>query len=127
MLQSFLSSLRASASNDPVSSRRRYPRRAEDRCVVEIAGQTFPVENWSFGGLLINTDDRLFSAGQELDLVLKFKLRNKILDVPQHGRIIRKGNGKVAVQFDAMEKLMARPFQQVIDDLVAREFANSQI
>jgi hypothetical protein len=126
MLQSFLSSLRASASNDPVLTQRRFPRRAEDRCVVVVCGQTFPVENWSFGGVLLQGDDRLFGTGQDIDVTLKFKLRNTILDVTHRGQVVRKGNQKIAVRFENLGKSIARCFQQVVDDSAAREFASSQ-
>ena len=126
MLESFISTLRASASNDPTATRRRAPRREEDRCVVVVCGQTFPVENWSFGGVLLDGDDRMFGAGQEIDVTLKFKLRNTILDVQSRARVVRKGNFKVALEFEKLGKRIARTFQQVVDDAVAREFASSQ-
>ena len=126
MLDSFLSTLRASASNDPDVTRRRAPRRAEDRCVVMVCGQTFPVENWSFGGVLLHGDDRMFGANQDIDLTLKFKLRNKIVDVTHRARVIRKGNQKIALQFETITGKIARSLQQVVDDAVAREFASSQ-
>jgi hypothetical protein len=126
MLESFLSTLRASASNDPDLTRRRAPRRDEDRCVAVICGQTFPVENWSFGGLLLQGEDRLFGDGQDIEVTLKFKLRNTILDVTHRARVVRKGNQKIALAFGAIGKTVARTMQQVVDDAVAREFARSQ-
>ena len=126
MLESFLSSLRAHASNDPDVSRRRAPRRGEDRCVAVVCGQTFPVENWSFGGLLLNGNDKLFGSGMDVDVTLKFKLRNTILDVTHRARVVRKGNQKIALQFENVGKSIARTLQQVVDDAIAREFARSQ-
>jgi hypothetical protein len=126
MLESFLSSLRTHASNDPAESRRRAPRRDEDRCVAVVCGQTFPVENWSFGGLLLNGNDKLFGAGMDVDITLKFKLRNTILDVTHRAKVVRKGNQKIALQFENVGKSIARTLQQVVDDAIAREFASSQ-
>jgi len=126
MLESFLSSLRASASNDPDLTRRRAPRRAEDRCVAVIHGRAFPVENWSFGGVLLNADDRLFGDGMDIGVTLKFKLRNSIVDVEHHAKVVRKGNQKVALEFERLGKTLARKMQQVVDDAIAREFASSQ-
>lgn len=127
MFSTFLNSLRATTSNDVTETQRRFPRRNNDRCVVVIHGQTFPVENWSFGGVLLGADERLFGTAQDIDITLKFKLRNTILDVPHRGRVIRKTNGKVAIEFESLDKTIRRAFQQVLDDSNASEFATSQI
>lgn len=126
MLQTLLSSLKAGASNDAGDTKRRYPRRDIDRCVAMIHGRTFPVENWSLGGVLLNADDRMFGKDQDIDLTIKFKLRNNILDVDHKGTVIRKTNGKVAVQFEPLTHTIKRKMQQVIDDHVAGSFADSQ-
>lgn len=126
MLQTLLSSLRSMSSNDTETTRRRTSRRKTDRCVAVIFGQAFPVEDWSPGGLQIAADDRLFSTGQDIDFTIKFKLRNAILDINHRGRIVRKGSQKVAFEFEPLPQTVRRAFQQVIDDQVAREFANSQ-
>ena len=126
MLQTLLSALKANTSNDAQSTRRRNPRREVDRCVAVVHGQTFPIENWSLGGVLLSADERLFSIGREIDLTLKFKLRNTIIDVPIKSHIVRKTRSRVALQFEPMTMTIRRTFQQVIDDHAAREFANSQ-
>ena len=127
MLETFLSHLRNNTSNDEYAAcQRQHPRRQGDRCIVMIHDQTFPIENWSFGGLLIIGDERLFSAGQELDVTLKFKLRNKILDISHRGHVVRTSGGKIAFKFEPLTKTVQRYLQQVIDDYLAREFANSQ-
>ena len=127
MFDTFLASLRSITSNDASETRRRTPRRGSDRCVAVIRGQTLPVENWSFGGALIAADGRLFGTGSEIDIVLKFKLRNTIIDVTQRCRIIRKTSEKIAVEFETPGQTIRRVFQQVIDDAVASEFAGSQV
>lgn len=126
MLQTLISNLKAGASNDKQVSNRRYPRRNVDRCVVVIHGRTFPVENWSLGGVLLQADERLFGKGQDIDVMIKFKLRNTILDVAHKGVVVRKSSGKVALQFEPLTQMIRRKFQHVIDDSVAGEFADSQ-
>lgn len=127
MLQNFLSSLRANAGNDTEQTRRRNPRRASDRCVVVVHGQTFPVQNWSAGGVLLQADERLFGAAQHIEFTLKFKLRNTIIDITHYANVVRKNRGSVALEFEPLTQTIRRMFQQVIDDSAAREFANSQI
>ena len=126
MLQTLLSTLRNSTSNDQTPTRRAHARRACDRCISVIMGRSFPVTNWSPGGVLITADDRLFTTGQDIEVKLKFKLRNTIIDIDHRGHVLRKGNGQVVVQFEPLTQTIRRMFQQVVDDYVAREFANSQ-
>lgn len=127
MLQTLLSALRHNTSNDEVVTRRSFPRRTGDSCVSVIMGRTFPVTDWSPGGVLITADDRLFSDGQDIEVKLKFRLRNTIVDIDHRGHVVRKAQNKVAFQFDPLPQKTQRLFQQVVDDSVAQEFANSQI
>lgn len=127
MFNNILSALRATVSNDASETRRKSPRRSSDRCVATMYGYTFPVENWSFGGVLLSADERMFGAGQDIEFNLKFKLRNTIVDVAHRGAVVRKSAGRVAISFAPLEKEIRRAFQQVIDDAVASEFATSQI
>lgn len=126
MLNQLLTNLRGRTSNDSAATRRRFPRRERDRCVCELNGRPVPVENWSFGGLLLVSDDRLYSRSEAVDVVLKFKLRNSILDIPVKGHVVRKMPGMVGIEFEPLNQSVRRRFQQVVDDSVAREFANSQ-
>lgn len=127
MLHSLIASLK-SHSNDGTDQhvRRRYARREHDRCVAMIYGQTFPVRDWSLGGVQIAGDERLFGIGGQIEMTLKFKLRNTIIDVPVIGTTVRKGSGRVALAFGELHNQIRRSFQQVIDDCIAAEFANSQ-
>lgn len=127
MFGNFLNALKAHTSNDIPETQRRHPRRANDRCVVVVQGQTFPVENWSFGGVLLNADERLFGLHQSVNVILKFKLRNTIIDIEHRAAIVRKTSGRIALQFEPLTKNIRRSFQQVVDDAVASEFATSQI
>jgi len=126
MFKKILATLGTNSSNDSVETRRKQPRRQSDRCVAVIHGQAFPVEDWSPDGLLISADDRMFGLGQGIEFTVKFKLRDTVIDIKHSGQIIRKANQKVALQFAPLTQTIRRGFQQVIDDQVAREFANSQ-
>ncbi len=127
MLQTFLSTLRHISSNDKGFSRRRHPRRASDRCVAVVFGQSFPVQDWSPGGILITADDRMFGMAQDVEITVKFRLRNTIVDIRHRAKVIRKSSERVAFQFEPLTQTIRRGFQQVIDDQLAREFANSQV
>lgn len=126
MILNFFSALRTRATNAAPASRRAHVRRAADRCVGIISGQTYPVENWSPGGVLLCGDERLFGIGQDLPISLKFKLRGTVVDISHRGQIVRKAPGKIAVALAPLTESLRRSFHQVVDDAVANEFADSQ-
>lgn len=126
MLKKIIKSFRRTPSSHKIKANRQYARRIEDRCVAIVNGKMYPVENWSSGGVLFTADDRFFSVGQEYPLILKFKLRERLLDVPHAGKIVRKQDNKVAVQFEPISQMIQSRFQQVVDDYVAQRFAESQ-
>jgi hypothetical protein len=114
------------ASRNDVS-RRRHTRRESDHCVGVIGGKTYPVENWSPGGVLIYGDSRAFSLNDEIDVTLKFRMRNDVLDVPHKAKVIRKSHDKVAFKFSPLTAQIRKNFQTVVDDYLAGEFADSQL
>ena len=114
------------SEDDDVISRRQYARREADHCICEIEGKSFPVQNWSQGGALIYGDDRTFGAGQLVNVNMKFKLRNMIIDIKHKATILRKTNGYIAMQYMPLTDLVKTKFQQVVDDCIAGEFAGSQ-
>jgi len=118
--------LNAAKREEDFVQRRAHTRRETDKCVAVLNGQSVPVENWSLGGVLMNGDDRLFTVGQNVELTLKFKLHNMIMDITHYGRIVRKGSQKIAVAFEPIGLGTRRAFQHVIDDAVAGAFADSQ-
>jgi hypothetical protein len=108
-------------------TRRATPRRAADNCVSMIDGKAYPVHNWSDGGVLIHADERLFSVNAPVELTLKFRLRDRLLDIAQRGKVIRKGRDRLAIQFEPLSRDVSRKFKQVVDDYVTREFMESQM
>ncbi len=114
-------------SNDSGTSRRRSPRRTSDNCVTVIDGRAYPVYNWSDGGLLIGADERLFSLDAPVEVTMKFRLTDKIMDIPQRGQIVRKAKDRLAIQFEPLNREIQKMFKQVVDDYVTREFMESQL
>lgn len=126
MFSALLQAVKSQPQNDQIATKRRHPRRATDKCVIMINGKMHPVENWSMGGALVQTDSRLFSVDNEVDLILKFKLRDKMVDVPHRARVVRKSKDTVAFEFLPINAQIKTNFQNVIDDFVAGQFADSQ-
>ncbi len=107
------------------TQKRQSPRRKDDRCVSIIDGQMHPVENWSNGGLLVTADERLFAIGQNCKFTLKFKLRDKIVEVDHKATVVRKTPNKVAMQFMPLTKNVSAQFHKIVDDYVTGRFAES--
>ena len=126
MFGTFFSSLSADNSNEEFAARRKYARRETDKCVSVIGGRSYPVVNWSLGGLMIQADERLFGVDDELNVILKFKLSQKIVDVPHRAKVVRKSRNKIAFEFRPLTQQIRNNFQNVVDDYVASQFAESQ-
>lgn len=113
-------------SGDSGHSRRIYERRSCDACVTQVEDKTYPVENWSQGGVLLSGDSRFFGLHQTYALKLRFRLHDRILDIQHPARVIRKSGEKTALQFMPLPTETRSAFQLVIDDWVCCQFANSQ-
>ena len=114
-------------SNESIETNREHTRRSCDICVGVVNGITVPVENWSTGGVLLSCDEKSYGLGNVLDVTMKFKVSNDIIDVPTKAKVVRKSNGHVALRFENVTKNIKNGFQKVIDDFSASEFANSQM
>ena len=126
MLETILDTLKISASNDDFDSRRASERREMDNCVGIIDGKTYPIQNWSNGGVMLTGDARLFGMNDIKEIIMKFKLAERVIDVPHRGRVLRKGNNEFVLEFSPLTESVDNKFKMVIDDYNAREFANSQ-
>lgn len=127
MFGTFLSGLNFAGLNDSVQSQRHHQRRACDPCISVVNGRAYPVENWSQGGLLLQGDGKMLGVGEDVTVTLKFRLRNTILNLDHTGKVVRKQGEKVAIRFMPLTERIRRGFQQVIDDYLTREFAESQM
>lgn len=127
MFAHLLSALQTKQDNDQIITRRQFTRRETDRCVSVINGHTYPVENWSMGGLLVYGDSRLFGIDNEMDVTLKFKLRNEVINVLHKARVVRKSREKIAFEFFPLPKDVKRKLQNVVDDVVTGNFVDSQL
>lgn len=126
MFGQLFSSLKGENANDEFAARRKYTRRTADHCVGVIDGKSYPVADWSLGGLAIQGDDRMFGVNDEVSVLMKFRLSQKIIDVPHTARVVRKSKGKVALEFKPLTQQIRNNFQSVVDDYVASQFAASQ-
>ena len=127
MFGTLFAGLKAENTNEQFSTRRRFTRRDCDNSVVIIDGQIYPVENWSMGGVAVNGDTRAFGVNTSVDVTMKFKLSDSVLDLPHTARVVRKTAHRIAFEFEPLTQDMRRGLQSVIDDYVTSRFADSQL
>lgn len=127
MFGSLFAALTGQSATTETITRRVHQRRSADHCVSVISGKTYPVENWSQGGVLVYGDSRSFALNEQVNVTMKFRLRNEVIDVPHKARVVRKGHDKVAFEFTPATDAIRRKFQSVIDDFLTAEFVESQL
>jgi hypothetical protein len=105
------------ARNDNVDvQRRRFQRRSTDTCMINVEGHPYPVKDWSLSGVLFEADSRLFSEGQHIPMVLRFKLGQSVADVKIMGHVVRKNGHFIATQFDQLSSEAQQTLHRVIDE-----------
>ena len=96
-------------------------------CSVCIIDSTiYPIVDWSMGGVQIVADPRMFSQNQELELILKFKLQDSIVEIPCNGEIVRKATDRLGIKLEPLNQEAHQLSMKVLDSCVVNEFANSQ-
>lgn len=116
------------ASNDNTAiSRRRFPRRFKDTCVVEVAGALYPVKDWSMCGVMFEADGKLFDVGNHVTVILKFRLESDVIDIPVQADIVRKNARFVAVQFAEVSQAVQIAFERaaIESDLMINRLNNA--
>lgn len=108
------------------TTRRKFPRRAMDTCAISVNGVTHPIKDWSQTGALFQGDGRGMNEGQIIDVKMKFRMTDQIIEVPLEARIVRAGASQIAVEFFNINLETKRAFNKVIDDALTREFVDTQ-
>ena len=127
MLERILGAINGSVNDNLSDTRRRFPRRVSDTCVVEIADKTYPIKDWSQCGVLIQMDSRAYHAGQKLSMMLKFRTETTIEEIPVQAEIVRKSENLIAFNFINLSAQSKAHFTKIIDEAIAKDFDNSQM
>jgi len=91
-----------------------------------ISGQSYPILDWSMGGIQIDVSNFPYKLQDRIDLILKFELSISILDIPCRAKVVRKNSNHVGLKFEATSKHRREELFRVVDYNVANEFALSQ-
>ncbi len=109
----------SNANDNTTNQRRRFPRREQDICMVNVDGHPYPVLDWSQCGVLFEGDTRVYTKGQKVSLILRFKLNNAIEDIKIIGEVVRTNAKTVATQFTEIPETIQKSFEKVINSSVA--------
>lgn len=126
MFREILKNTSATNDLDADYGKRRSVRRAADRCVGMINGQLYPVKNWSMSGTLVSVDSRRFALDDTVQISLKFMLREKLIEIAHQAKVVRKQGDGIALEFKPLTDDIRVMFQNIIDDRVTSQFADSQ-
>lgn len=126
MLAHMLSGFQTAPSNDDNIQKRKHTRRVGDKCVCLVDNMPYPIENWSMGGVLLRADSRSFQIGQEVSLVMKFKVRGEMVNIPVQGEVVRRTSDGVAFRFKNISSSVRHAFQNIISDVITLQFVDSQ-
>ena len=99
--------------------KRKHDRRAADHCVIEMNGQNFPVKDWSYGGVLLMADQRMFALQQNLEFKMKFRTPGEIQTIAHRGAVVRKTKNAIALQFAPLNRDLRQSFQTVVESAAA--------
>lgn len=126
MFDKLFSVMKKNAGNDiappptqaeqPGYSKRKYTRRNCDTCVSNINGQSFPVVDWSLGGLQVAADSRMFNISDTVDVTLKFKLSDSVISIPHKAEVVRKTSENIGLKFRPLTRAIHDDLQHVVDD-----------
>lgn len=107
---------------------RKYIRHAGFRAEVEVGNRSYSLRDWSIGGLSFeNKMDARMTAGDKINVVLKFRLPHDTVEVVEQATVIRTGVQDIAAQFTGLSPEARRQFARVVDSLHAQGFIESQV
>lgn len=109
----------SNANDNTTNQRRRFPRRDQDVCMVNVDGHPYSVMDWSQCGVLFTGDTRAFTEDQKINMILRFKMGNEIEDVKITGKVVRTNSKSVATTFDSVPETTLKSFEKVIESSVA--------
>jgi hypothetical protein len=115
MNEKVLKSLQSAINDNKEATRRRFPRRMQDICIAQVDGTNYPVHDWSQCGVLFEADGRVFEKDAECDVVMKFKIKDVVTEIPVKAKVIRASKVNVALEFMDLPKKIQNAFSKVIE------------
>lgn len=121
MNEKILQSLQNATNDNTEATRRHFPRRMTDICIAQVDGTNYPVRDWSQCGVLFEADGRIFESAAECSVVMKFKLKDVVTEIPVKARVIRANKVNVALEFVDVPKKIQNAFSKVIESAMTQK------
>lgn len=116
------------ASNAGADYRRQHIRHAGVQAEVIVGSRAYSIRDWSMGGVAFETaPDARLTAGDKVQITLKFRLPHDTITIQQTALIVRTAKRGIAAKFAALPKDARRQFERVLDSLHAQSFLESQV
>ena len=109
------------------STRRRHHRQPGQGSVVIVGEKSFPLEDWSQGGVLIGANNGAnLAIGDTFDFTLRFKLLHDTVSINHKGRVVRTSRQGIAAEFAPLTAAVKRELGRVMDGFYSQSFSESQ-
>jgi len=94
-----------------------------------VEDQAYNVHDWSKGGIAFeSTPNAHLTTGDNIQIILKFKLPHDIIIIRQLACIVRASKHNVAAEFAPLPTVVVRrQFERVLDNLHTQDFLESQV
>lgn len=114
--------------NGDIEPRRRYARHLGQDAEVVVANRVYSVKDWSYGGVSFETLlDAPVSAGESLQMTIRFRFPHETVSITQVGRVVRSAKRGMAAEFAPLSRDIRRKFDRVLDYVHTRDFLESQV
>ena len=108
--------------------RRKHTRYPGFHTEMIVGDQSYSVCDWSRGGIAFETtpNDNL-NPGDNIQVILKFKLPHDTITIKQLACIVRSSKHNIAAEFAPLPTVVHRQFERVLDNLYTQDFLESQV
>lgn len=108
--------------------RRKHVRYPGFHTKVIVENKSYNIHDWSKGGIAFETTpDVHLTTGDNIQVILKFKLPHDIITIRQLACIVRASKHNVAAEFAPLPTVVRRQFERVLDNLHTQGFLESQV
>ncbi len=110
---------------DTMPNSRAHVRLEGNNMVAYVNGVEFPVIDWSYGGVLIDTNN-IPVIGDKVNLTLRLKHGDDIMTVRHVGSFLRKDSRGVVLQLRPINDKLKKQINLMVDAVLTDSFISSQ-
>ena len=120
--------LKQKVPNAITERRRKHVRYHGSHAEIIVENQSYNIRDWSKGGVAFKTTPNVhLTTGDQVQVILKFKLPHDIIVIRQLARIVWASKNNIAAEFTPLPTIVHRQFERVLDNLHTQDFLESQV